>query len=98
MALATYPWFEPKLGSMGKPSPGYRIDLLDEDGKSCPAGEQGQIIIYTAGGKPVGMFNGYYRDEALTNLVWGSAISTTPATWRGATRTAITGSWAAPTT
>lgn len=74
VALANYQWFEPKLGSMGKPSPGYRIDLLDEDGNSCPPGEQGQIIIHTDGGKPIGMFNGYYRDEALTNLVWENDI------------------------
>ena len=34
VALATYPWMEPKPGSMGKPSPGYRIDLVDESGNS----------------------------------------------------------------
>ncbi|HEY3417772.1 MAG TPA: AMP-binding protein, partial [Armatimonadota bacterium] len=70
VAVASYPWFDPKPGSMGKPSAGYRIDLLNEDGKSCAAGEQGQIVIHTDGGTPVGMFNGYYRDEALTRMLW----------------------------
>ena len=70
VALATYPWMEPKPGSMGKPSPGYRIDLVDENGSSCEVGDEGQIVIYTNDSKPVGMFNGYYRDEQLTRKVW----------------------------
>lgn len=74
VALATYPWMEPKPGSMGKPSPGYRIDLLDETGTSCEAGDEGQIVIYTDHMPPVGMFNGYYRDEQLTEKVWHNHI------------------------
>ncbi len=74
VALATYPWMEPKPGSMGKPSPGYKIDLLDETGTSCEAGDEGQIVIYTDQNPPVGMFNGYYRDEQLTRKVWHDNI------------------------
>ncbi len=74
VALATYPWMEPKPGSMGKPSPGYRIDLVDESGTSCEAGDEGQIVIYTDQGRPVGMFNGYYRDEELTRKVWHEGV------------------------
>ena len=74
VALATYPWMESKPGSMGKPSPGYRIDLLDESGSSCEVGDEGQIVIYTDQTRPVGMFNGYYRDEQLTEKVWHNDI------------------------
>jgi len=74
VALATYPWMEPKPGSMGKPSPGYRIDLLDENGSSCEVGDEGQIVIYTDQLPPVGMFNGYYRDDQLTQKVWHDDI------------------------
>jgi acetyl-CoA synthetase len=74
VALATYSWMEPKPGSMGKPSPGYRIDLLDDDGNSCEVGEEGQIVIHTDQQPPVGMFNGYYRDEILTRKVWHDEI------------------------
>jgi acetyl-CoA synthetase len=70
VALATYPWMQPKPGSMGKPSPGYRIDLVDENGTSCEVGDEGQIVIYTDQNRPVGMFNGYYRDDELTGKVW----------------------------
>jgi acetyl-CoA synthetase len=74
VALATYPWMSPKPGSMGKPSPGYEINLLNEEGKSCEVGEEGQIVIYTGKHKPTGMFDGYYRDEPLTNKVWHNGI------------------------
>ena len=70
VALATYSWMEPKPGSMGKPSPGYPIDLVDDQGNSCEIGEEGQIVIYTDQQPPTGMFNGYYRDERLTRKVW----------------------------
>lgn len=74
VSLATYSWMEPKPGSMGRPSPGYAIDLLGEDGNSCEVGEEGQIVIYTDKSVPVGMFNGYYRDETLTRKVWHDEI------------------------
>lgn len=74
VALATYPWFEPRPGSMGKPSPGYAIDIIDEEGNSCEAGDEGQIIIHTSKNKPLGMFNGYYNDDALTYKVWHDGI------------------------
>lgn len=74
VALATYPWMTPKPGSMGKPSPGYMIDLVDENGQSTEVGEEGQIVIYTRENPPVGMFSGYYRDETLTQKVWHDQI------------------------
>ncbi|HLN73183.1 MAG TPA: AMP-binding protein [Prolixibacteraceae bacterium] len=74
VALATYPWMTPKPGSMGKPTPGYQIDLVDDQGHSSEVGEEGQIVIYTHENPPVGMFNGYYRDETLTRKVWHDDI------------------------
>lgn len=74
VALATYSWMEPKPGSMGKPSPGYHIDLVDDEGISCEIGEEGQIVIYTDQSAPIGMFGGYYRDEVLTKKVWHNDV------------------------
>jgi acetyl-CoA synthetase len=70
VTLCTWPWLEPKPGSMGKPAPGYDIDLIREDGSSCAMGEEGQIVVRTGKRKPWGMFGGYYRDETLTASVW----------------------------
>jgi acetyl-CoA synthetase len=70
VAVAVFPWMEPKPGSMGLPSPGYDIDLVDDEGKSCEAGEKGQIVVRTDARMPVGMFKGYYRDPELTARSW----------------------------
>lgn len=74
VTLGTFEWMEPKPGSMGRPSPGYDIDLLDEFGNSCQDGQEGQIVVRLDRRKPVGMFGGYYRDEALTKRVWHDDI------------------------
>ncbi|MBQ7377611.1 MAG: AMP-binding protein [Clostridia bacterium] len=56
----------PKMGSMGKASPQYKIVLLDPDGKEVEDGEVGEICIDLSQGAPVGLFAGYYRDEEKT--------------------------------
>jgi acetyl-CoA synthetase len=64
---------QPRLGSMGVPAPGYRMIVADFDGKEVEAGITGEICIRTdeaGGGKPCGLFAGYYKDEELTNTVW----------------------------
>ena len=74
VTVATFPWMEPKPGSMGRPSPGYDIDIIDDNGNSCEVGEEGQIVVHTGKRKPVGMFDGYYRDSELTHKVWHDDI------------------------
>lgn len=64
--LGNMPWMEPKPGSMGLPVPQYDIDLVDYDGRSVEAGEQGQIVIRIKDKMPVGLFKGYYKDEQRT--------------------------------
>lgn len=68
--LAAFPWMKPKPGAMGKPSPGYRILLLNAEGKPCEIGEEGEVAIDLSQGKPWGLFNGYYRDPERTASVW----------------------------
>lgn len=70
VTIATYPWMEPKPGSMGKPSPEYTIELLNPEGKPCGAGEEGEIVINTRDGIPIGIFCGYRSDTEKTNSVW----------------------------
>ena len=74
VAVGTYPWLTPKPGSMGKPSPGYDIDILDEAGRSCEAGEEGQIVVRTGRSIPLGMFNGYHNEAQRTAGVWHNDI------------------------
>lgn len=72
--IVTFPWMEPKAGSMGVPNPAYKIDLLKSDGTPAEDGEQGEVVIRVENEKPLGLFMGYYRDEALTNQVYHDGV------------------------
>ena len=74
VTVATMPWMQPKPGSMGLPNPQYDVDLIDYDGRSVEAGEQGQIVIRTDKGKPLGLFKEYYRDANRTHEAWHDNI------------------------
>ncbi len=83
VTLAVYPGIEPRPGSMGKPSPGYDIDLMNDEGKSCEVGEKGEIVVRTDKRIPVGMFQGYYRDPELTKRAWHDGVyHTGDVAWR----------------
>jgi acetyl-CoA synthetase len=69
-AIGTYPWMEPKPGSMGKITPGYLIELINGEGKPAEIGEEGEIAINVGAMMPVGVFGGYYRDKDTTDRVW----------------------------
>lgn len=72
-----YPWMLPRLGSMGLQTPGNKIVVIDDDGNEVESGVTGEICIRTddeVGGKPIGVFRGYYRDEAATNRSWHDGL------------------------
>ena len=68
--LTAFPWMQPRLGSMGLPAPGWRLVICDANDEEVPAGVTGEICVRTDGGKPFGLFGGYFRDEALTKKAW----------------------------
>lgn len=83
VTLATFPWMKVCPGSMGKPSPLFDVDLIDENGNSCPAGVSGEIVVRTHHGAPCGMFHGYYEDEERTLSVWEDNVyHTGDVAWR----------------
>ncbi len=59
-----------KLGSMGKPTPLYDVDILDPDGNPLPDGETGEIVVKTSEKVPCGLFSGYYKNQEKTDEVW----------------------------
>jgi len=59
-----------KPGAMGKPVPGYGIDLVDVDGNPVADGINGEIVIRTDPKPACGVFKGYFRDEGATKAVW----------------------------
>jgi len=50
---------EPCPGSMGIASPGWEIELHDDDGNVVPDGEDGRIAVKINPNRPAGLFQGY---------------------------------------
>ena len=70
--LANFPWFEPRPGSTGKPSPIYDIRLINAQGEECEDGEEGEICVFGVDREiPVGLFHGYYHNEEQTREALG---------------------------
>ena len=59
-----------KPGAMGKPIPGYGIDIVDTDGKPVEDGINGEIVIRTDPAPTCGVFLGYYLNQEATDNVW----------------------------
>ena len=84
--LANFPWFPIRPGSTGKPSPLYDIDLIDADGNSCEEGIVGALVVKnTDKMHPLGLFHGYWKDEAVTTKSWSNGTyNTGDMAWRDA--------------
>ena len=63
LIVANLAGMRPKVGSMGRPVPGFDVDIVDHDGKSVGIGETGEIVVRLQGGKPNGLTLGYYNNE-----------------------------------
>lgn len=82
--VANFEWFEPRPGSMGKPSPLYDIDLIDAEGNSCPAGVEGEIVVRGFDDNHAcGLFYGYHNDPEYTlRAIHGGVYYTGDVAWR----------------
>ena len=63
------------VGSMGKPTPYYDVDIIDETGRSVDVREEGEIILRKMKHKrQIGLFSGYFGDEEQYQYVWRDGI------------------------
>ena len=83
LAIANLFGTVPKIGSMGKASPQFDLDIVDADGNSVATGEVGEIVIHTDKTVPCGLFREYYLDEEKTREAWHDGLYHTGDTaWR----------------
>ncbi len=61
-----------KMGSIGKPTPLYNVELLDENGKSSDYGEI--VVVPKVAGKQYGIFCNYNNDPKLYEKVWEGGV------------------------
>lgn len=59
--VANYRAAEVRPGSMGRPVPGWDVDVVDDDGAPVETGTVGNVVVRT-GSSPVGLFPGYYKE------------------------------------
>ena len=83
LGIANLVGTELKPGAMGKPVPGYGIDLVDPEGRPVPDGINGEIVIRTDPKPTCGVFLGYYRNQEATDAVWHDGMyHTGDVAWR----------------
>jgi len=77
LLAGTFPGMQVKPGSMGKASPGFDMEIVDENGKRCAPNVTGNIIVHIDKKHPIGLFSGYYKNEEQTNSALGSPVYNT---------------------
>jgi acetyl-CoA synthetase/medium-chain acyl-CoA synthetase len=66
LLCANFPTLEVRPGSMGKPSPGMQVAVIDEEGAVQPPGGEGDIAVRVRPERPVGIFREYWRNPEAT--------------------------------
>jgi acetyl-CoA synthetase len=62
LCIGTFPGMTPRFGSMGRPSPGWQIELHDDNGKPVKLHDEGKIAI-KLDPRPVGLFREYLNND-----------------------------------
>ncbi|WCL53409.1 AMP-binding protein [Gimibacter soli] len=66
LLCGSFPCIDTKPGSMGKPSPGLDLHVIDEEGRILPPGEEGDIALSLLPIRPQWLFSGYRNDPERT--------------------------------
>ncbi|HLG63429.1 MAG TPA: AMP-binding protein [Ktedonosporobacter sp.] len=72
LLCANFPPLQVKPGSMGKPSPGFDVSVIDHDGSELPPDKEGDIAVRVKPHRPTWMFKEYWRNpEASAACIRG---------------------------
>lgn len=66
LLCGSFPCLEPRFGSMGKPSPGIDLAVIDDDGNILGPDQEGDIAVKVKPQWPPGLFKEYRGDEERT--------------------------------
>ncbi|MFN2250960.1 MAG: acyl-CoA synthetase [Anaerolineae bacterium] len=61
--LSNFTFMPIKYGSVGRPTPGHDVRIVDDGGNEVPANEEGNIAIRVAETYPPGLMKEYWKDE-----------------------------------
>ena len=68
--IANFPGMKIKKGSMGRPCPGFEIEIIDNQANILEINQIGNIGIKITDPYPPGLFRGYYQDQKKTSEVF----------------------------
>jgi len=66
LLCGNFPGMEVRPGSMGKPSPGFEIAVIDDNGLPVEPGQEGDIAVRVRPERPIGLFKEYWNDPEAT--------------------------------
>ncbi|MDA8335933.1 MAG: AMP-binding protein [Peptococcaceae bacterium] len=66
LICGNFPPIELRYGSMGKPSPGIDLQVIDEEGTIVPPNTEGDVAIRVRPVRPAGLFREYWKDPEKT--------------------------------
>ncbi|WP_248635324.1 AMP-binding protein [Desulfatibacillum aliphaticivorans] len=70
LLAGSFPCIEPRFGSMGRPTPGIELKVIDEDCNELPPNTEGDIAIKVKPNRPVGLFKEYWKEPDRTASVY----------------------------
>jgi acyl-coenzyme A synthetase/AMP-(fatty) acid ligase len=62
LICGNFPPLKVKPGSMGKPSPGFYLSVIDDEGNELPPNKEGDIAIKVKPERPLGLFQEYWNN------------------------------------
>jgi acyl-coenzyme A synthetase/AMP-(fatty) acid ligase len=68
--VANFRCLEVRPGSMGKPTPGFDVVVIDDEGRVLDPGQEGHVAVRVKPERPVGMFSGYWHDPEATEAAF----------------------------
>jgi acyl-coenzyme A synthetase/AMP-(fatty) acid ligase len=72
LLCGNFPPLKVKPGSMGKPSPGFDLAVIDQDGSELPPNKEGDIAVRVKPHRPLGLFQEYWKNpDAMTRSFKG---------------------------
>jgi acetyl-CoA synthetase len=63
--LSNFPFMPIKYGSVGKPTPGHDVRIVDDNGKELKTNEVGNIALYIGDVRPPGLLKEYWKDPEI---------------------------------
>ncbi len=74
LMVGNFPGTQIRPGSMGKPSPFFRVRIVDDDGNSLKDNEEGNLAVETEPQRPIPLMVGYMNDSEKNGEVFRKGL------------------------